>query len=236
MVDGNIDEVESEPLSRRAILRNSAGTGLGIVALSGLTSSVAAAEESVDVTTLESGERGRVLSSALSDPVVKRLRSRFVENGWAPEIHRARVVRTEDHDRSIEYHTVQIPFDVGTEGEQAHLLWSDSDVVETQGRYYVHVADRTWRETSYWVEGESVRSDSAERSVDIPEPDDVSAQAWCAPWNIHWGCVLVIAGAFATTYGSCAICVGDPTRYTCLVCIGAVLGGTGGIAMCTWCG
>jgi hypothetical protein len=231
----NNGENNIESISRRSLLKSSAGTAAGIAAFTGMVTETSAEEVPVQITELERGDRGRVLSRALSDRDVKLLKSEFVKNGWTPRISEATIVRTVDDANGVTYHTVQIPFETKSDGEQAHLLWGDIPAIKTQGRHYTHIEGITWNETSYWVDENSVQSTSTERDVDVPEADGVGIQAWCLPWKIHWGCVLVIAGAFATTYGSCGICVADPTRYTCIICVGAVLGGTGGIAMCTWC-
>jgi len=217
---------ENDGVSRRAVLDGVAGAGAAIGGL-GVAPAVGAVEDSDRVHRVTGRQRRAVLSTARSDDAFGRLSRALAGDDARARIEDAQVLLTDDGD--ARYHTVTVPFEA-PDGEQAFVLWSDGDRVPTQARRYVRRGSREWSVTSHWVEDGGVRSRSAAFAVD---PDEVDAEVWCG--DLNWACVLSIAGAWIGTIASCGACVADPTKLTCLACIGAVLSATGGTLSCDFC-
>lgn len=206
-------------VSRRALI--------GAVATGGLlatgTSFAHAVEEPTPVRTLDGAETATLVERARQDRQVAVLADELAADGWEPDPDGAIAHRTDVEDHPT-HHTVAIPFHRGE--AEAVVLWTDAGPFPTQSRRYVQQADG-----SVEVEATMFTDDGRVDAADIIPPERLDL--FC--WSLNWTCVLSVAGAWASAIATCAVCVIDPSKLTCLACIGAVLSATGGTIGCDFC-
>lgn len=210
-----------EPVLNRRRLLAVAGAG---IAAAGLAPGVARGDDAdAEVTEPSRAARWRLVARAVGDPTSNRLLRELRPDGARPRPDDAIVRRTalSNGDR---YHTVALPIDLQGDVE-AVLLWTDDGPFPTQLRTF----DRD-------DEGVRMRTLSAEGDATVASTATVEPAFWwylCS--DLNWACVLSVAGAWAGAIASCGACVVDPSKLTCLACIGAVLAATGGTLGCEWC-
>lgn len=216
-------EVPSEPVvTRRRVL---AAAGAGIVAMGVAPGVAEAADTDVTVTQPDPVTRRRLRAKALADPESVRLLRGHDQGGWHPRREEAIVHRTDIPDVG-HYHTVSVPLDAPDLDGESVLLWTDEGPFPTQIRSFLERDDGSVRMTSTTLE----------EGTTVTEMGTVQPTFWwyfCS--DLNWACVLSVAGAWAGAFASCAACVADPTKLTCLACIGAILTATGGTLGCEWC-
>lgn len=228
--DARVEGEANDETTRRRLLSTMGSAGLGVAGMSAISSQeAAAAMEAVDE--VSGRERATIIRDALGSRDVRRLLRRLGRDGYRPRFADARVLETVDERENVDYNTVSVPFEARGSDEQVVLLWTDSEHFETHARVMDHLGGTRWETTSYVTDGGRVRTSSGR--FDLAEADEVRAQLWCN--DLNWSCTLSVAGAWAGTIAACGACVVDPTKLTCLGCLGAVLSATGGTLGCDFC-
>lgn len=209
-------------VSRRRIL---AAVGTGAFATTTAIPGVAGDETEVEVTDVDDVDRHVLLEQVLDDHRVHRLQESLQGEGWQPVLEDAIVLRSQG-DTFERYHTVAIPFSLSESDDQATILWTDDGPFPIQARSFTTLEDGSVRMYTAIVEDDELTTATVEFEPDF---------WWYICSDINWPCVLTVAGAWAGAIASCAACIIDPTRITCLSCIGAVLAATGGTLGCDIC-
>lgn len=210
-------------LSRRRVL---AVAGAGALASVPGVVGTASGQPARETVVRPSGRRrSAIRDRALADPAVERLRAELTAAGYRPDRASTVVARTSP-DEGPAYHTVVLPFDRAGTDAQAAVVWTDRGPFPVQAREFRPLGDGTLAMRSHVLEGDDL--------VTATETVDPSFWWWICS-DLNWPCVLSIAGAWAGTFASCGACILDPSKLTCIACVGAVLSATGATLGCDWC-
>lgn len=203
-------------ISRRSLL---AAAGLSALALSGTPTASARGGSDRLVTQPGLMQRFRLLRRTQTDEQATALWSSLEQDGWSAQAGDAIMHRT-DPDDGDPYHTVAVPFERGD--DEAVLLWTDDGPFPTQTRTFRQLDSRRYRATQHL------------RGPDGPTATEevLRVNLVCSP---NWTCVLSVAGAWAGTIAGCGACVIDPSRLSCLSCVGSALSATGATLGCSFC-
>lgn len=216
------NETQNASISRRHLLGSALAGG---IALLGVPKPVRGGDEDIPVTGVDGSEAEAYLDRAWTDADVQQLHAELAIDGFEPHLDEAIVQFTETADRS--YHTVAIPFhDHANSKLEAVILWSDTDIVPIQRRTFTPVGDGEFE-----MESVIITPDGRLEGTTTVTPDIW----WWFCSDLNWSCVMSVAGAWAGAIATCAGCVIDPSKLTCLACIGAVLSATGGTLACEFC-
>ncbi|MFP4591404.1 MAG: hypothetical protein ACLFM8_08095 [Halobacteriales archaeon] len=208
--------------SRRRVL---AASGAGLLGLTpGLVGTADGRSPANRVVHPTGPRREALRERALADPAVGRLRRELIENGYRPEISMAAVARTIPTEDPA-YHTVAIPFRRHDDA-QAVVLWTDQGPFEAQAREFLPRGDDRLELRGHALEGDGVTTTTVTVDPNV---------WWWICSDLDWACVLTVAGAWASTFAACGACVLDPSKLTCLACIGAVLSAGGSTLGCDIC-
>lgn len=211
------------PVSRRRVL---ATAGAGLLGLGSGMVGTARGRPSTAVVSSPSGAR-RLLDAvdALRTREVRRLRRELIADGYRPRIRDA-IVHRSTPEQGPAYRTVAIPFERGRDGAEAVVLWTDDGPFPVQARRFVPESNRQVKMRTRQLDGGTALDTTTTISPEF---------WWWFCWDLDWGCVLSVAGAWAGSIGACAACVADPSKITCISCVAAVLSAAGATLSCDWC-
>lgn len=168
----------------------------------------------------------RHLSSIHRDTLAQQLDEDLTSDGWQRDLSGIIGHRSPETSELGQYDVVAIPYHHQQHDEQAVLLWSDTPSLPTQVRQIDRVEDGHVRMRTTLVDGDGNLSRGHVTSPMI---------WWFFCSSVNWACVLSIAGAWAGSIAACGSCMLDPSRLTCLACIGAVMSATGATLGCSVC-
>lgn len=236
-------------LSRRKVLRGMVGVSAGSGILSTVASQSALAasgiEEDIELSTLTDNERNKVVSSALSDREVQKIREAFVNEGRQMQRSNASAWLTTVDGK--DYTSVHIPFDTSVNSNQkgneqeptAYILWSSVNDRPAVGHFYpsgavIENIDNTNKSVAITkVAGDQVTTHESSISGDQVTPQ--AAACYCTG-DIDLECIGKTALTLGVTSDPCWTCYVDVTRVTCLACAaGLLLSGWSLAECCTDC-
>lgn len=233
-----LDRDRTAPMvSRRRLL---ASMGIGAFGLSmGIPTAEGRAPE-VEVSAPGRRARSALRRQALDDDAVDDLLADLDRRGWRRANGDTVVLRSEGPDFDP-YHVVALSLERPNEAGQAVVLWTDDGPFPAQAREFIPIDDPTppiGRPRPF-----APIQPSIEMRATVVDGGDLTMETitfepefwWYFCSDLNWSCVLAIAGAWASAIASCAACVADPSKITCLSCIGAVLTAAGTTLGCDWC-
>ncbi len=212
----------SAPTINRRRLLAAAGAGVPAVGAAALPAA-ARGDHRATVTTPNPLRRFRLTRRALADERVDQLVENLRVEGWYRD--RGAAIHQTTQPDGPDYTTVAIPFARSSDDAQAVVLWTDDGPFPVQTRRFIPDGN-AYRMASTMVDEAGLR-----RGTGQVEP----AFIWFFCFDINWTCVLSIAGAWAGTASSCASCLADPSRLSCLSCAGSILSALGTTVGCSIC-
>lgn len=213
---------DASSISRRNLL---AAVGMGTFGMTASVPKVSGDTNDSNEMEVSPRQQRELRRTALADEQVRDLRQSLIEDGWRP-VMKDIIVLNSAGETEKEYHTVTIPFTRPNTDDQAAVLWTDDGPFPVQARTFTTLSEDEIQMDTTLVEQDGLTTESVTIVPDF---------WWWFCSDLNWPCVLTIAGAWAGAFASCAACLLDPTRITCLSCIGAVLAATGGTLGCDWC-
>lgn len=172
---------------------------------------------------LDQGRLRHHLRRIEADGQVRRLHRQLVDAGWRQHQEGAVGHRAPDPDG---FEVVAIPYSHESTDADGVLLWSTDEDIEPQIRRMAPTGEGTVRMRTTVLRGESTMSSTA-----IVNP----ALFGFLCRDINWTCVLSIAGAWSGSIAACGACFFDPTKLTCLSCVGAAMSAMGTTLGCSYC-
>jgi len=232
------DKDSKNRVNRRKVLRGVATASAAAAIGSASTQSAAAAPdvpEDTEIDTLSGSKKDTTISSALSDPEVKKIRNSYLEEGWKVRKNQASAWRTTTDGQ--EYLSVSIPVDTGEKGRgktdqsaaqsTAYILWSSDEELPAAGHYYPNGSslDSSNRSddvelVTTTVENGVVTTERSELSSD--EVTTQSITCYCTG-SLDLECVAKVALAAGVASDPCKACYVDPTKVSCLACASALI-------------
>lgn len=208
-------------ITRRRLL---GGALAGTAVLAGVPTPARA--DSPPVEPLASADISRHLAAITGDREAITLHRDLISDGWDPAVHRAVGHRAAPESIDEPYDVVAIAYTDQTGDDQAVLLWAASDSVPTR-TYRISDSDASQAELKTTV------ADGRHLHTDVIRFDPSIWWWFCS--RVNWACVLSVAGAWAGTIAACGACIIDPSRLTCLACVGAAVSASGGTLGCSFC-
>lgn len=206
-------------ITRRHLL---GGAIAGTITLAGLPTPATGSE--IPVTPLSQPQLDRHLLAVDSDSDATELHRALAADGWRRNRRQAVAHRATEGEP---YDVVAIPYHHDDHDGDTILLWSDHEAFPTQVRR-IDTSEPVGARMYAIVPGhDGLQTMSARLSPQL-------SFLLCS--RINWTCVLSIAGAWAGTFATCGTCFFDPSRLTCLGCLGAVLSATSATMGCSICG
>lgn len=205
-------------------------------------------DNEIEVESLEGEEAQDVIETALRDPEVEELVGVFRDLGWSLQLDNARVSLTKLDGNRENYHSVILPLgsnspgvrrtrshrvrhessdsDKEDESEQAFIVWTEHEALDTAGHWLRRSGIEQWTETVFTVEGGSVVEETQKLEGSFGQsPDQVHAQHHfpCGVGkSVNWDCVKEVAAQYAVIIGACGTCAETNSVYACSSCVGAV--------------
>lgn len=209
-------------MSRRRLLGGIIGT---TAVLTGLPSPATGGDEDPAITALSSRMITRRLASMMFDTEARALHRDLRNDGWRPQFTETVGHRAPESAEQDTYDVLALPYHKPGRSKEAVLLWTDNEAIKTQTRR-IHREDRyslDMATTTVGVDGLTTTTIS------------VTLEIWWIFCDVNWSCVFSIAGAWAGSVASCATCLAEPTRISCLSCAGSVASAVGSTLGCDIC-
>lgn len=183
-------------------------------------------------------KRDDLVSEAKNNAEFQEVRDAMYDDGYEPKDDSEwEVTDTYDTSADRQNQEVTVPM-VPTDGsslawnEECSITYSNSPDVDyvAQGLYSERVDpdnDEPYYDQTLWYYSDD------EGSV-LTAQREIPNFWWCN--SVDWGCVLINAGSWASTFGACGTCASGPWGWwACAGCIGAILGSAGAWLKCYPC-
>lgn len=237
MQGNNASDCSNSSLDRRSALKAIGATGVAATVGAGSAAATADGESvarnnepKTNTSDLQGRDERRAVAEAVSSRDFKAVARELQKRGTRPDPSAGDAFVVTHPEDDIEYTTVMVPFVAG-DGEQAHVLWTDSDYAETVGTFVeqrtgdsdvayltttIKAAEGTATVTERELTEEQVRTFKQQNSE---SSDQVTTQGF-PNCNVNFSCVGTAAAKAGVLYGVCASCAGGFLP-SCAACAGS---------------
>lgn len=221
------------PPTRRSVLGSIgvSGAAFGLGSMSDVVAAVRSGR--ISVSDVEGTKRDQIINRVSESDEVDRLSQKVnSELDLTAEYSAASVTKTVAPD--LTEFSVVLPFTHphSAADQETYLLWSTSDDVEP--KVYDYIPGK--QTTVYSVDRDVLGKLSVSTGVhewEQADPSQVSGDGCvceceayvCDSYDLS--CVLKVVGSIVGSGAKCYQCAADPTKITCVICLGAAIGGAG---------